>query len=182
MHIKHLQIGTLAYTNANVLDANIYLPWNRLTADTENGTFPGREKVDRTRLKGVWWIMYLIKKSRCHGTWWRWLASTICCCKYVLEVLPGRFTNFSVCIAFLLHQFQMDLSNIDYLKVKVLFLSTLQIYVSNHNNTLAFSSSGLLATFIIAVLFWWQTQQRSLLGLVTLMWGSRDNQCLQNVL
>lgn len=53
MHIKHLQIGTLAYTNANVLDANIYLPWNRLTADTENGTFPGREKVDRTRLKGV---------------------------------------------------------------------------------------------------------------------------------
>ena len=74
-------------------------------------------------------------------------------CKYVLQVLPGRFTNFSVCIAFLLHQFQMDLSNIDYLKVKVLFLSTLQIYVSNHNNTLAFSSSGLLATFIIAMLF-----------------------------
>ena len=36
----HLHIGTLVCVKANVPDANIYLSWNRLTADTKNGTLP----------------------------------------------------------------------------------------------------------------------------------------------
>ena len=34
-----------------------------------------------------------------------------------------------------------------------------------------FSASGLLAALIIAVLFFWQTQHRSLIGFMTMMYG-----------
>ena len=62
MHIHTIQICTLGCVKANVPDANNYLSWNSLTTDTKNGTLPGRQKIYWTRPKGIWWIMYLMKK------------------------------------------------------------------------------------------------------------------------
>ena len=48
--------------------------------------------------------------------------------------------------------------------------------------TLSFSRSDLLVAFIIAVLFCWHVQHRSLRGLLIIMWGSSSCQYRQNVL
>ena len=48
-------------------------------------------------------------------------------------------------------------------------------------STSDFSSSGWFAALMMAMLFFWQTQQRSLMCLVTMMWGSMDCHISQNV-
>lgn len=48
--------------------------------------------------------------------------------------------------------------------------------------TLDFSSSGVFAALIIALEFCWQTQHKSVIGFMTVMWGVSFLQVVQNVL
>ena len=155
------------------------LPGNCLAAYTKKGTLRGSKKINGACLEGVRRIVYLLGQIKL--TWlrargrWRWRE-----CVTILEVgvnlLLGSVTYCTIMRSFLCGQEDVLFCLLDDLKAKNWVRVYTLVYVTSD-----FCSSGWFAALMMAMLFFWHTQHRSLIGFVTMIWGRNLCHMLVNV-